>query len=114
MQDRRGHRHHHHPDRRCWDEPRPDAREPRQCEAHGRKHLRHPRKSWNQRGSIASICTAISGGGARNMMPCARKTSAKSTCKIHNKMFIIYSRAQTYIRLTDADAALLDLDQAPL
>ena len=42
----RGDRHDHHADcRRRRDEPRQDTRQPRQREAHGREHFRHPRET---------------------------------------------------------------------
>src|SRR5262245_52207282 len=47
-----------------------------------------PRNTQNQRGSAASICAAISGGGAKTNQPCAKNATASSTCRIQSTTFI--------------------------
>ena len=54
-----------------------------------------PMKSWNHCGRFASICTLISGGGARKSQPWAAKTSASSTCTIQSTTFMTFPSSIT-------------------
>src|SRR5215203_1099029 len=60
-----------------------------------------PRNSWNQRVSIAFICSAIAGGGERNSQPCARNASASNTWTTQSRIFTLQIYHSTHFPIGD-------------